>query len=143
MSNVIIIETDDSKETVINQISVLTGNSELELTAPFSGSVRGNTFRMNRFDLFTHPFVPVATGCVRDIEQHSVVELTFVSPWLGHAAMCTVLAVYSGMIWPLSLDDGVGVAAIGFIWGLLLMLREKGKKDFIKIFKSKLNRSVK
>lgn len=139
----IVIETGTSKETVINQISALTGNSELELTAPFSGSVSGNTFRMNQFVLFPHPFIPVATGCVRNTGQHSVVELAFVSPWLGHAAMCTVLAVYSGLAWPLSLNDGVGVVAIGCIWGLLLLLREKGKKDFIKILKSKLNRSAK
>ena len=129
------IETKLSKQSTIDRIVALTGNQEIEIFTPFSGSVCRDKFRINRSRSIVHPFVPVATGNVKSSENGSIVELNFVFPWLGHASMFTIIAIYIGM--PLSLSWEI-IMVIIFVWVLLVQRHKHEKKEFLKVLKENL-----
>jgi len=136
MGNIITIEIKLSQQVVINRIKALTGNQDFAITAPFSGTTDNDKFRINKNNFIVHPFVPVAKGKIKSVDNGSIIDLEFVFPWLGHAAMVTIFMMYVSM--PVPLSWGIIVAII-FIWIYLIFSYLREKKDFVNALKKELS----
>lgn len=137
MSDTVVIKSAISKDAIIKRVSELSGNHGLRLSAPFSGKVRGDRFRLSRTRFLVHPFIPVALGHVKSVGDHAVIEFSFAFPWLGHASVIMIIAIVFSMPLPsLLLWEILTVVLSAWIF---LTYRQKSEKvGFLKLFKKKI-----
>ena len=128
-----VIQTTMSVEEVIEKISGATGNARLRIVAPLSGKVKENKFRVSLPPGFSNPLTPILIGEIVQNENGSVINYSFVKPWLGILALFVAWIILQNISWP-NMTRAIGsTACVFFVGALLFYMRESEKKELVSI----------
>lgn len=105
-----------SPHEVMSRVRSMIGADAIRLSAPYSGRVKQNSFRLMRFPWFSYPFMPVVVGTINPVDTASEVSLRVVSPWVHHLFMLTVLLIWISILWPPQAETYVSAFLGGMIW---------------------------
>lgn len=126
------IELSIRSDEVADRITAATGQDQFRVAAALSGWVRGKNFRVTFPPSgFHHPYQPVLIGVIEHSPPGSRIQLTFASPWLGHLAVATMLAVFLSVAWGHAMALALGAVILVLLLVALLGMRKSQEQQLL------------